>query len=84
VCRNVGSYSRGVSAGSWVSVAIDLESLGARHCFDRGQYPVCKISGAKRTVSGSLGLDVKVRRVRKLLEKPWSPFDAIAESFEIF
>jgi hypothetical protein len=31
-----------------------------------------------------LGLDVKVRRVLKLLEKLWSPFDAIAESFEIF
>jgi len=32
VWRNVGSYSRGVSTGSWASVAIDLESLGARHC----------------------------------------------------
>jgi len=57
---------------------------GCKALLDRGQYPVCKISEAKRTVSGSLGLDVKVRKVLKLLEKPWSPFDAIAESFEIF
>jgi hypothetical protein len=41
-------------------------------------------SGVQRTVNGSLGLDVKVRRVLKLLEIPWSPFDAIAESFEVF
>jgi hypothetical protein len=32
VCKNVGSYSREGFAGNDVSVAIDLESRGARHC----------------------------------------------------
>lgn len=33
VWRNVGSYSREVYDGKDVSVAIDLESRGARHCY---------------------------------------------------
>ena len=32
VWRKVGSYSRDIWDGSEVSVAIDLESRGARHC----------------------------------------------------
>ncbi len=41
VWRNVGSYSRELFEGSKVSVANDLESRGARHC-----YTSCSVNNA--------------------------------------
>lgn len=59
-----------------VSVAMDLENRGARHCYNLNQHG-CVQWMRSHTASGSLTLPVNFCKALKLLEKLCRHFDAI-------
>jgi hypothetical protein len=69
------------SGGVNVSVAIDLESRGARHCCKTNQRLNSESQGLQHTARGSFELEVNALRDLKLFEKLCSPLDAIVDVF---